>query len=56
MLWLLHASSLLLLNQFDIMHAFAVDYMHCILLGISRSLAGLWFDSEHQHESYYLGR
>ena len=52
----LHASSLLLLNQFDIIRGFAVDYMHCILLGISRSLAGLWFDSEHHDESYYLGR
>jgi len=54
MLW--HASSLLLLNQFDIIRGFAVDYVHCILLGISRSLAGLWFDSEHHDESYYLGR
>ena len=52
----LHASSLLLLNQFDIARGFAVDYMHCILLGVSRSLAGLWFDLEHHNESYYLGQ
>jgi Transposase family tnp2 len=51
----LHASSLLLLKQFDIVRGFAVDYMHCILLGVTRSLAGFWFDSEHHDEPYYLG-
>jgi len=52
----LQASTLLMLKQFHIVHGFAVDYMHCILLGVSRSLTGMWFDSEHHGEKYYLGR
>ena len=50
------ASPLLLLKQFDIVCGFSVDYMHCVLLGLTRTLCGLWLDSENHSEQYYLGR
>ena len=52
----INASRLLLLPDFDIVRGFAVDYMHCVLLGVTRSLCFLWFDSEHHNEPYYFGR
>jgi hypothetical protein len=53
---IINASRLLLLPDFDIVSGFAVDYMHCVLLGVTRALSCLWFDSEHHSEPYYLGR
>jgi len=50
------ASPLLLLQQFDIVCGFSVDYMHCVLLGVTRTLCGLWLDSENHAERYYVGR
>lgn len=52
----MHASRLLLLHDFDIVCGFAVDYMHCVLLGVTRTLTSLWFDSDHHTEPYYIGR
>jgi len=53
---IINVSRLLLLPDFDIVCGFAVDYMHCVLLGVTRALSSLWFDSEHHSEPYYLGR
>jgi hypothetical protein len=40
--------------QFDIINGMAVDYMHCVLLGVSRLLLQLWFDTAHHKEAWYL--
>ena len=34
------------LTDFDIIDNDPVDYMHCVLLGVVRTLLSLWFDSE----------
>jgi hypothetical protein len=47
---IINASRLLLLPDFDIVCGFAVDYMHCVLLGVTRTLSSLGFDSEHHNE------
>lgn len=40
-------SPLMLLTFFNIILGFAFDYMHGILLGVSRQLTTLWFDSKY---------
>jgi hypothetical protein len=32
------------LPSFDLIRCVPVDYMHCVLLGVSKKLASLWFD------------
>lgn len=32
-----------------------VDYMHCVLLGVTKMLLKLWFDSVHSKELWYCG-
>ena len=51
-----YATPLLLLKGFNIVKGFPVDYMHCVLLGVTRSLTSFWFDSEHHDCIYYLGK
>ena len=41
---------------YDIIRGTSVDYMHCVLLGVSRMLMFLWFDSKHHDELWYCGR
>lgn len=41
--------------QFNIINGMSVDYMHCVLLGVSRLLLQLWFDTHHHKEVWYLG-
>lgn len=40
---------------FDCIRGTAVDYMHCVLLGVSRQLLHLWFDSKHHSALWYIG-
>lgn len=35
------------LKYYDIMEGTAIDYMHCVLLGIVKMLLRLWFSKEH---------
>ena len=44
------------LMNYDIIDGTAIDYMHCVLLGIMRQLLSLWIGSEHHNEQYYIGR
>ena len=47
---------LMKLQYYDIIAGTAVDYMHCALLGVMKYLLGLWFNSEHNKENFYIGR
>ena len=47
---------LMKLQYYDIIAGTAVDYMHCALLGVTKYLLGLWFNSEHNKENFYIGR
>lgn len=42
--------------KFDLVRGVAVDYMHCVLLGVTRLLLRLWFDSSHHREPWYIGK
>ena len=44
------------LRKYDIIAGTAIDYMHCVLLGVVKSLLSLWFGSEHHRCDFYIGR
>ncbi len=37
---------------YDLVRGTAIDYMHQVLLGVTRMLAGLWFDRKHKAMSF----
>ena len=41
--------------NYNILEGNTVDYMHCVLLGVTKMLLKLWFDSEHSKEMWYCG-
>lgn len=43
-------------KKFDMVRSFGLDYMHCVCLGVSRSLMQFWFDSKLDHASYMKKR
>lgn len=47
-------SPLLFLPLFNIVSGFVPDYLHCVLLGIVRMFAGLWFDSANHDKPWYV--
>lgn len=47
---------LVLLNKFDMVKGFTIDYMHCILLGIVRQFLDLWLNTKHHEEPWYIGK
>jgi len=48
------ANPLLLIKNFDIVHGFIVDYMHGVLLGVSKHICTLWFESKPS-ANWYIG-
>ena len=42
------------LPDFDIINNNPIDYMHCVLLGVMRTLVSLWFDSKNHKEPWYV--
>ena len=44
------------LPSFDQVRGIAVDFMHCVCLGVARQFVGMWMDSKHHQQSYYIGR
>lgn len=41
--------------NFNIVHSFIPDYMHCVPLGVVKYVASLWFDSENSSKPCYIG-
>jgi hypothetical protein len=42
--------------HFNVVQGFAIDYMHCALLGVMKFLLSLWFDSTYHRQPFYIGR
>jgi len=40
--------------EFDLIDGMSFDYMHCVLLGVTRLLLRLWFTPSFHGESWYL--
>ena len=49
-------SQLSIVPKFDLVRGVAIDYMHCVLLGVTCLLLCLWFDSSHHREPWYMGK
>lgn len=41
---------------FDIIKGISVDYMHCVLLGVTEMLMTLWFDKTHVAEEWNVSK
>ncbi|KAH7955276.1 hypothetical protein HPB52_000080 [Rhipicephalus sanguineus] len=48
-------SPLARLKGFDLVLGQTVNYMHCVLLGVTKCFADTWFDSSNHQEPYYIG-
>jgi len=48
-------SPLNLLEGFDMVRSFTVDYMHCVLLGCVRQFLDLWLNSKYHDHPWYIG-
>ena len=48
------SSWLLYLPGFNMINGIAVDYMHCVLLGVVKMLIKLWFDPSHKCEDFSI--
>lgn len=46
---------LMTLPLFNVVDGFVPDYLHCVLLGVMRQLASLWFDTTHHRKPWYIG-
>lgn len=42
--------------DFDLINGFSVDYLHCILLGVTRKMMNLWLDSANHAEPYFISK
>lgn len=40
------ASAMIAAKHFDLVNGFVIDYMHCVLLGVTKRLIDLWFNSK----------
>ncbi|KAH6946775.1 hypothetical protein HPB50_015240 [Hyalomma asiaticum] len=49
-------SPLVKLPHFDLVWGYTVEYMHSVLLGVTRQFTDYWFDSSNSNEAYYMGR
>ncbi|XP_075732962.1 uncharacterized protein LOC142775449 [Rhipicephalus microplus] len=49
-------SPLSCLKGFDLVLGQTVEYMHCVLLGVTRCFTDTWCDSSNNQEPYYIGR
>lgn len=48
-------SPLLILNGFDMVKSFSIDYMHCVLLGVTKQFLDMWLNSKNHCEPWYIG-
>ena len=46
----------MLIPGFNIIYGVAIDYMHCVLLGITKMLLSLWTDKSYSAQPWYLGQ
>lgn len=40
--------------EFDLIHGFTIDYMHCLLIGTTSKLIGLWLDPKNRHARFHM--
>lgn len=48
------ASPLLLLDEFNVIHGFIPDYMHCVCLGVVKQFTTLWLDTSYSNTPFHI--
>lgn len=41
---------------FDIINGMVTDYLHCVLLGVSKTLLSIWLDPKNDNKEFYIGK
>lgn len=49
------ATPLLLLDSFSPTSSMVIDYMHCVLLGVTKALLQRWVDPGNRGMSFFIG-
>lgn len=49
-------SPLIGLKEFDSVHGFSIDYMHCIVIGVTAKLYYLWTKTKNTKQPFYLDK
>lgn len=49
-------SGLTSMSWFNFVHGMVPDYMHGILMGVTKTLLSLWFSSRNSAETFYIGK
>lgn len=47
-------SSMVATPEFDIIKGYAIDYMHCVCLGVVKKIISIWLDNKNCQQPYYL--
>lgn len=42
--------------NFDLVYGYSIDYLHCVLLGVTKKLMDLWLNSENHTEPFYISK
>ncbi len=42
-------------QPFHVVKGVVVDYLHCVLLGVVKTLLNIWLDTSHRAQEYYIG-
>ena len=41
---------------FDIINGMVTDYLHCVLLGVSKTLLSIWLDPKNDSKEFYIAK
>lgn len=49
-------SCMIAAHSFDLVNGFSIDYMHCVLLGVTKKLLDLWLNTENHNEPFHISK
>lgn len=49
-------SCLVSMPNFDLINSFGIDYMHCVVIGVTRKICDLYFDSKNKKKTFYINK
>lgn len=49
-------SCMIAAQHFDLIHSYSIDYMHAVLLGVTKKLLSLWLDGKNHKEVYFISK
>lgn len=49
-------SPMIVFKHFDLANSFCIDYMHAVLIGVTKKIIGFWTLSEHHKKPFYMNK